>query len=114
MTQRDKSARAKAIQDKIINPETVFELIKKIPLGSVSTYKILASACNSKAYRAIGTLVGKNKNIPSVPCHRIVKNNGEVGNYVYGTPKKIEILGSEGVYVHKNKVVNFDKKLFKF
>ena len=99
---------------KIIDPEMVFKMIQKIPFGHVSTYKLLSIACHSNAYRAIATIVGKNTKIPSVPCHRVVKNNGEVGNYVRGQSQKIKILTSEGVEISKNRVVNFNKKLFKF
>jgi len=92
----------------------VYELIAKIPRGKVTTYKILSEACGVKAYRLVGTIVGKNPNVLKVPCHRVVKNNGEVGEYVGGKAQKIAILESELVNVNGNKIVNFDKKLFKF
>jgi methylated-DNA-[protein]-cysteine S-methyltransferase len=97
-----------------INQKTIYELIAKIPAGKVSTYKELARKISSKAYRAIGQVVGKNPDAPEVPCHRIIKNNGEIGGYVFGVNKKITLLRLEGVEVKENKIVDFEEKIFKF
>ena len=40
--------------------DRVYKIIKKIPKGKVSTYKAVAEALNSKAYRAVGTALNKN------------------------------------------------------
>lgn len=97
-----------------INKDLVYKLITKIPEGRVTTYKLLSEACGIKAYRAVGTIVGKNPTVPAVPCHRVVKNNGEVGGYIFGKTQKINLLSAEGIIIKNDKIVNFDKKLFKF
>jgi methylated-DNA-[protein]-cysteine S-methyltransferase len=79
-----------------------------VPSGSVITYKNLAKLINHpKAYRAVGTAMNKNPNAPEVPCHRVVKSNGELGEYAFGSSLKQKRLQKEGVQVVNNKVVNF-------
>lgn len=85
--------------------ERIFKLLKKIPAGKVATYKALATAIgNPKAARAVGNILNKNKNLISIPCHRVVKSNGDVGGYVLGIKKKIKLLKKEGVEIRKGKV----------
>jgi methylated-DNA-[protein]-cysteine S-methyltransferase len=97
-----------------INQEKLYELLAKIPCGRVTTYKELADKLKTKGYRAVGQIVGANPNAPKVPCHRVVKTDGGLGGYAFGLKKKIEILASEGVKISDGKVVDFEKKLFKF
>jgi len=49
-----------------------------------------------------------------VPCHRVVKSNGQTGGYRSGIRKKIALLKSEGVRIKNGKIVDFEKFLFKF
>jgi methylated-DNA-[protein]-cysteine S-methyltransferase len=58
--------------------------------------------------------MNKNPYAPKVPCHRVVKSNGEVGGFAFGVNKKIEMLKKEGVYVDKNNKINLKEYLFKF
>ena len=91
-----------------------YELLSQIPKGKITTYKEVAKKMNSKAYRAIGSLIGKNPNAPKVPCHRVVASNGDLGGYAFGLDKKIELLKVENIEIKNNKVVNFQEKIFKF
>ena len=96
----------------------VWNKIKEIPKGKVTTYKELANAINkSKAIRAVATAVGKNPYAPKVPCHRVVLSSGKVGEYTHplGKAKKIELLKSEGVKVDsRENIIDFKNKLYKF
>lgn len=92
----------------------VYETVKKIPAGRVSTYSAVAHALNSRAYRAVGTAMNKNPFAPVVPCHRIVKADGTVGGFATGTEKKTEMLRKEGIEIRNGKIVDFDKVLFGF
>ena len=96
--------------------EKVYEKLRKVPRGRVVTYKELARALNSKAYRAVGTAMRKNPYAPTVPCHRVVKNNGDIGNFSGkgGVKAKIKLLEKEGVKIKNNKIIDFEKVLFKF
>jgi methylated-DNA-[protein]-cysteine S-methyltransferase len=89
-------------------------LLSKIPKGKVTTYKEVAQKLDSKAYRAVGTVIGKNPNAPEVPCHRVVGSDGSLGGYAFGLDKKIELLKQENIEVRNNKIENFKDKLFKF
>ncbi|MCB9799115.1 MGMT family protein [Candidatus Nomurabacteria bacterium] len=77
--------------------QKVHEVVKEIPKGSVLTYQQVAEKSGSPgAYRAVGSILKKNYD-PSIPCHRVIKSNGEVGQYNRGNEKKIELLREEGV-----------------
>ena len=91
-----------------------YELLTQVPSGRVTTYKAIANAMNSKAYRAVGSAMKNNPNAPQVPCHRVVNNDGRIGEYAYGVEKKIELLKNEGINVVNGKVVNFTNVLYDF
>jgi methylated-DNA-[protein]-cysteine S-methyltransferase len=91
-----------------------YNLLKKIPKGRVTTYKIIAEKLGKKSYRAVGQAVGANPNIPSTPCHRVIKSDGGLGGYALGIEKKIAILEKEGVEVTDGKIVNFEKIIYRF
>jgi methylated-DNA-[protein]-cysteine S-methyltransferase len=93
--------------------EKVYGLTKQIPKGKVSSYKNIAKALNTKAYKAVGNALHVNPYAPIVPCHRVVKSNGDLGVFASGSAKKIRLLESEGIKVKENKIVNFEKVLFK-
>ena len=63
--------------------EKVYKLCKKVPKGKVSTYGEIAKALGKKGLmsRAVGNALNKNPYAPIVPCHRIVKSNGEIGGF---------------------------------
>ncbi len=76
--------------------EKVYNVTRKIPKGSVLTYKEVARlAGNPKAVRAVGTILSKNFN-PEIPCHRVIRSDGEMGGYNRGgVNKKLAILKKE-------------------
>lgn len=76
--------------------DRVYATVKKIPRGSTLTYKQVAKLAGSpRAYRAVGTILSKNYD-PKIPCHRVIKSNGDIGEYNRGHRKKISILKAEG------------------
>ncbi len=71
----------------------------RIPKGEVVTYKELARMIGRpKAYRAVGTALKNNPLAPQIPCHRVIRSDGSVGNYSApgGARKKRSMLISEG------------------
>lgn len=77
--------------------DSVWNAIAKIPYGDVVTYKELAvNAGHSGAVRAIGSTCGSNRLVLLVPCHRVVRSDGGIGEYVYGTRIKQVLLEGEG------------------
>lgn len=93
--------------------ERCYEILRKVPKGKVTTYKEIAKALHSKAYRAVGNAMNKNPYAPKVPCHRVVKADGSVGGFASGTKKKIEMLKKEGIEIDKNNI-DLKKYLYKF
>lgn len=105
----------------------VYHIARQIPPGKVSTYKAIAHAAGSKAYRAIGQAMRHNPYAfamcsdpdQRVPCHRVVASNGTIGGFMGKTNgeeirKKIRLLQKEGVDIHRNKVVNFPRVFYSF
>lgn len=76
--------------------DKVLTIVASIPKGQTMTYKEVAIAANSpKAFRAVGSIMAKNFN-KNIPCHRVIKSNGQIGNYNRGGEvKKQEILKQE-------------------
>ena len=93
--------------------EKCYFLLRKVPKGRVTTYKVLAGALKTKAYRAVGNAMKNNPYFPKVPCHRVVNSNGKVGDYNLGVKRKIEMLRKEGILIKNNKI-DLDKYLYKF
>ena len=97
------------IRKKIMN-EDVYELLKKIPAGKVTTYGDLAKALgNPSASRIVGKILGQNPNPIQVPCHRVVMSNGKLGGYAYGSAKKRGLLEKEGLSFTNGIVSEFTK-----
>lgn len=94
--------------------EKVYALVRQIPYGRVSTYKDIASALNTKAYRAVGNALNKNKNIINIKCCKVVKSDGSIGGFSRGAKEKIKRLGKEGIRVKDGKIVDFEKRVFRF
>jgi methylated-DNA-[protein]-cysteine S-methyltransferase len=84
--------------------ESCYKVLKKVPKGKVTTYKEIARALNSKAYRTVGSAMHNNPYAPKVPCHRVVNSNGDVGGFFSEQKAKIKLLKSEGVEIVNNKI----------
>jgi O-6-methylguanine DNA methyltransferase len=50
-----------------------------------------------KAVRAVGSALGRNPVPVLIPCHRVVRSDGQIGNYGLGVPMKRALLSAEGV-----------------
>lgn len=68
------------------------------PFGELISYKDLAKRCGqAKAYRAVGNANNSNPLPIIIPCHRVIKSNGELGGYGCGIEKKLKLLEIEGI-----------------
>ncbi len=76
---------------------TVLEIVRHIPAGHIMTYgEVARRAGRPGAARAVGTIMSHNFD-PTVPCHRVVRADGVIGNYNRGgSVRKQELLQSEG------------------
>ena len=80
----------------------VWKYIKKIPKGTVKTYKQVAIAIKiPKSARAVANACGKNPYVPKIPCHRVIRSDGGLGGYSgKGVIKtKLRLLRSEKIYI---------------
>lgn len=76
--------------------QKVYEVVAKIPEGKTLTYREVAERAGSpRAFRAVGNILNKNYN-SKIPCHRVIRSNGESGGYNRGPLKKRTILKKEG------------------
>lgn len=91
-----------------------YKLLKQVPKGKVTTYKYIANALGTKAYRLVGRAMNKNPYAPQVPCHRVVNSNGKIGGFASGIQTKVQILKKEGIDIENGKIVDFREKVYKF
>jgi len=76
--------------------QNVLSVISKIPKGEVATYAEVATKAGSpKACRAVGSILRKNTD-PRIPCHRVIKSDGTLGEYNGLMGEKSAILKREG------------------
>ncbi len=77
----------------------VWETLLKIPAGGLTTYADLATKSGHEgACRAVGTAIGRNPVAFLIPCHRVIKATGDIGNYHWGEVRKEAIIGWEAAY----------------
>lgn len=74
----------------------VWEALLKIPMGALVTYGDIARCLDSsKASRAVGTAVGDNPVAYLIPCHRVIRSTGALGEYHWGITRKSALIGWE-------------------
>ena len=76
----------------------VLEKCAEIPPGEIRPYGwVAAEIGNPGATRAVGTALGRNPIPILIPCHRVVRSDGTIGKYAWGTEMKRELLQGEGL-----------------
>jgi len=77
--------------------DKVKKIVSRIPKGTVLTYgEVAKKAGKPGAARAVGTIMKGNYD-PKVPCHRVIRSDGKIGEYNRGGPKaKVALLRKEG------------------
>ncbi len=79
--------------------EKVYDVVAKIPRGKTLTYREVARRAGSPhAYRAVGNIMHNNPDTKRVPCHRVVRSDGDPGGYARGRAAKLKILKQEGAF----------------
>jgi AraC family transcriptional regulator of adaptative response/methylated-DNA-[protein]-cysteine methyltransferase len=80
----------------------VWEALLKIPQGAVTTYQQIANSIgNPRAARAVGSAVGDNPIAYVIPCHRVIRKEGILGEYRWGTTRKKALIGWEAAEVFR-------------
>jgi AraC family transcriptional regulator, regulatory protein of adaptative response / methylated-DNA-[protein]-cysteine methyltransferase len=74
----------------------VWRALQKIPLGRTATYSEIAAAIGQpRAVRAVAQACAANKLAVLVPCHRVIRSDGDLGGYRWGLERKRELLDRE-------------------
>lgn len=74
----------------------VYNVLLSIPLGQVRTYKWVAKKVgNPKATRAIGQTLKHNPYPLFIPCHRVIRSDGNLGGYIFGKKMKRILIDLE-------------------
>ena len=76
--------------------QQVWALLRKIPSGRTRSYGEIASELgNPRATRAVAQACASNKIAVVIPCHRVIRNDGELGGYKWGIERKKTLLEHE-------------------
>jgi AraC family transcriptional regulator of adaptative response/methylated-DNA-[protein]-cysteine methyltransferase len=74
----------------------VWEALLRVPFGQVTSYAELAREAGSpSAVRAVGSAVAANPVAWLIPCHRVIRNEGVIGDYHWGPERKTAMIGWE-------------------
>jgi AraC family transcriptional regulator of adaptative response/methylated-DNA-[protein]-cysteine methyltransferase len=74
----------------------VWEALRRIPYGETRTYADIARAINEPAAtRAVGNACASNPVAVLIPCHRVIRHDGQIGNYRWGADRKKRLLAIE-------------------
>jgi AraC family transcriptional regulator, regulatory protein of adaptative response / methylated-DNA-[protein]-cysteine methyltransferase len=74
----------------------VWDALLRIPMGGVTTYQSIAQSIqNPNALQAVGSAVGSNHIAYLIPCHRVIRKDGLLGEYRWDSARKKSIIGWE-------------------
>lgn len=79
--------------------KAVWKALLQIPRNATVSYERLSlMAGYPRAIRAVASAVGRNRIAPLLPCHRVVRKSGAIGQYRWGVGAKMAILGYESLH----------------
>lgn len=90
----------------------VYEVVKLIPPGKVTSYGAIANYLGTKgSARMVGWAMNAAHNLNEVPAHRVVNRNGLLSgkNHFEGPNRMQELLEKEGIKVEENQIRDFAK-----
>lgn len=96
--------------------ERVYELVKQIPFGRVTSYGAIAEALGTKgSARMVGWAMNASQKNADVPAHRVVNRKGLLTgkHHFEGTNLMQQLLESEGIKIKENQILDFDKVYWK-
>lgn len=93
--------------------ERVYEVVKQIPAGRVTSYGAIAAYLGSRrSARVVGWAMNASHSLPEyIPAHRVVNRNGLLSgkNFFGGSHVMQELLESEGLIIENDLILDFDK-----
>ena len=95
--------------------EKIFEIVRQIPEGKVSTYGLIAQKIGEKfSARVVGYALNNAHLAEDIPAHRVVNRNGLLTGKHHFNPSSLmqTLLENEGIDVKDEKILNFKEKLW--
>ncbi|RAR72517.1 MGMT family protein [Flavobacterium aciduliphilum] len=92
--------------------ERVYQIVKEIPEGKVTSYGAIAKALGTaRSARMVGWAMNASHNRNDIPAHRVVNRNGLLSgkHHFEGTNLMQTLLENEGIQIVDNKIVDFEK-----
>jgi methylated-DNA-protein-cysteine methyltransferase related protein len=92
--------------------ERVYEIVRQIPHGKVTSYGAIAKTLGAaRSARMVGWAMNASHNLDDVPAHRVVNRNGLLSgkHHFDGTNLMQQLLENEGVKVVDNQILDFEK-----
>lgn len=93
--------------------EAVFEVVRQIPKGKVTSYGAIAEALGTKgSARMVGWAMNQSHFVkPAVPAHRVVNRQGRLsGKMHFSPPERMqELLEKEGIQIVEDQIIDFQK-----
>lgn len=78
--------------------QRVWQALQRIPAGRTATYGEIAAAIGAPgAVRAVGSACGANHLSVAIPCHRVLRSDGNLSGYHWGLDRKRALLDREGI-----------------
>ncbi|MDY7228161.1 bifunctional DNA-binding transcriptional regulator/O6-methylguanine-DNA methyltransferase Ada [Hyalangium rubrum] len=75
--------------------QRVWQALRAIPVGKTASYADIAKAVGSKSARAVAQACAANALAVAIPCHRVVRSNGDLSGYRWGVERKHALLQRE-------------------
>jgi len=97
-----------------ITERALWDMLKKIPKGKVTTYKILADQLGIHQ-RTVASMLSKNKYPEKYPCYRVINSDGSLGGYSGkgGIAGKRKLLKKDGIEIKQGRI-DLSKNIYKF
>ena len=92
--------------------ERVYEIVRQIPEGKVTSYGAIAKAIGAaRSARMVGWAMNASHKLEDVPAHRVVNRIGILSgkHHFEGTNLMQQLLENEGIQVVDNQIIDFEK-----
>lgn len=90
--------------------DDIYEVVRLVPYGRVTSYGAIAKYLGSGGARMVGWAMNACHAIPDIPAHRVLNRNGLLtGKHHFGGNRMQELLESEGLKVENDQLVDFKK-----
>jgi methylated-DNA-[protein]-cysteine S-methyltransferase len=98
--------------------QKVYDKLREVPRGKVTTYALLAKAVGCGSPRAVGQALRQNPFAPKVPCHRVIASDLTLGGFAGKTTgpdirRKTALLEAEGVHIENGRLADI-KRIHRF